>query len=126
MYNYNIILIYINKFNVLNQSSFPSCFFFNQNYYISINIINMFISIFALCFMQKNLIFNILCLELMLFSVVLNFLIFSISLVDPLGQVMAMCLLALISAESVIGLSLIIILFFLKGNIEFKSLINLK
>ena len=125
MYNYNIILISINLLN-----SKKSGFFFSnlvsQNHYLGINIINIFISIFALCFMQRDLIFNILCLELMLFSVVLNFLIFSMYLVEPLGQVMAMCLLALVSAESVIGLSLIIILFFLKGNIEFKSLINLK
>jgi NADH-ubiquinone oxidoreductase chain 4L len=64
-------------------------------------------------------------IELMLLVVNLNFLVFSVYLDDMMGQLFALFVLTMASAESAIGLALLVITFQIRGTItvEFRATI---
>ena len=84
------------------------------------------VSLIGILVNRKNLIVTLICIELALMSVNLNFIIHSIVLDDILGQVYALCLIALGAAESALGLALLISLFKVRGNMTLHSALLLK
>jgi NADH-quinone oxidoreductase subunit K len=58
-------------------------------------------------------------IELLLLSINLNFVIFSIYLDDIVGQIFIFFVLMVAALESALGLSIITVLYRLKNNIEF-------
>lgn len=75
-------------------------------------------------FLSYNHILRILvAIEIILLSCSLNFLIFSIYLIDPTGQLFALLILVLAAAESVVGLTFLIVLFHTTGNINLNSIV---
>ena len=56
-------------------------------------------------------------LELMLLAINLNFVIFSNSIDDIIGQLFALLVLTVAAAESAIGLAILVIYYRLRGNI---------
>ncbi len=84
------------------------------------------ISIAGLVINRKNVITLLMCVELMLLSINLNFLAFSHFLGDMLGQVFVFFVLTVAAAEAAIGLAIIIVLFRNRKTIEVDALNTLK
>lgn len=70
-----------------------------------------FISLLGVLLNRKNIIITLLCIEMMVLSINLNFIIHSLYLDDILGQVFAFFIIALAAAESALGLGILISFF---------------
>ena len=68
----------------------------------------------------------LMCIELMLLAVNLNFLIFSAYLADLIGQLFSLLVLTVAAAESAIGLALLVIYHKTRGNIQIEYMNQLK
>ncbi len=68
----------------------------------------------------------LMCIELMLLAVNLNFLIFSTYLDDLIGQLFSLLVLTVAAAESAIGLALLVIYHKTRGNIQIEYMNQLK
>ena len=80
-----------------------------------------------MCFIvRKNLIVILMCLEIILLSINLNFITFSIYLDDFLGQIFSLFVLTVAAAESAIGLAILVTYFRVKGSIGTLYINNLK
>jgi NADH-ubiquinone oxidoreductase chain 4L len=84
-------------------------------------IIMFLIGILGFILNRKNIILMIIAIEIMLLAVTLLVLISSFSFDDGIGQIFSIFIISVAGAESVIGLSIIVAFFRLRGNI---SLIN--
>ena len=75
---------------------------------------------------RKNVIVLLMCIELMLLAVNLNFIAFSHFNQDVAGQVFVFFILTVAAAESAIGLAILVLLFRNKNNINVDELNSLK
>jgi len=85
--------------------------------------------IFGLCgifLTSKNLITVLLSIEILLLSINLNFIIFSIYLDDLLGQIYALLIITVAAAESAIGLAILVIYYRKYNNIDINKINKLK
>ena len=67
---------------------------------------------------RKNLILMIIAIEIMLLSVTLLILISSFSFDDNIGQTFSLYIISIAGVESVIGLSILVAYYRLRGNIS--------
>lgn len=79
--------------------------FHEANFILSLLLI--LIGFYGMAFNKKNIIIVLLCIELILLGISFLFISFSLGNADPRGQVIALLMLPLAGAESVIGLSII-------------------
>jgi len=79
----------------------------NINYMLCFTFIIFLIGILGLVLNRKNILIIIIAIELMLLSVNLNFIIFSLYLDDIIGQLFVLFVLTIAAAESAIGLSIL-------------------
>jgi NADH-ubiquinone oxidoreductase chain 4L len=70
---------------------------------------------------RKNIILLIISLEIMLLAITLLFLISSFSFDDNIGQTFGIYIVTVAGAESVIGLSILIAYYRLKGSISLRT-----
>ena len=77
-------------------------------------------------FSRKNAIVVLMCIELMLLSVNMNFIAFSHFLGDIGGQVFVFFILTVAAAESAIGLAILVVLFRNRNTINVADLNSLK
>jgi len=96
------------------------------NLQISLNTFLFFINLLGIIFNRRNLIITLMCIELVLLSLNLNFIIFSVYLNDLYGQIFALIILTIAASESSIGLAIIIANYRIKGNISLNQLSSLK
>lgn|SRR5690606_17500753 len=92
-------------------------------------IISLLMFIFGLCgifLTSKNLITVLLSIEILLLSINLNFIIFSIYLDDLLGQIYALLIITVAAAESAIGLAILVIYYRKYNNIDINKINKLK
>lgn len=90
-------------------------------YIISLNI---FISGFLGCFLVKrNLLVLLICIELILIAVQLNFLIAAYNFNDILGQIFNLFILMIAAAEVAIGLALLILNYRLRVRLKLNLFI---
>lgn len=90
------------------------------------NILNYFIftfflfclGLFGIILNRQNIIIILMSIELLLLSINLNFIYFSIIIDDIIGQVFSLLILTVAAAESAIGLAIMIIFFKLYGDIS--------
>ena len=75
---------------------------------------------------RKNLIVLLMCVELMLLAVNMNFVAFSYYLNDMHGQVFVFFILTVAAAESAIGLAILVLLFRNRSSISVDELNTLK
>lgn len=75
---------------------------------------------------RKNILIMVMSIELMLLSVNILFIFFSIQLDDVFGQILSLFILTVAAAESAIGLALLVIYYRVRGNIavEYINLIK--
>jgi len=85
----------------------------------SIGLIGIFLN-------RKNVIVILMCIELVLLSVNINLISFSIYLQDFVGQVFSMFILTVAAAEAAIGLAIIVAYFKNKGSIEVEQISSMK
>jgi NADH-quinone oxidoreductase subunit K len=71
---------------------------------------------------RKNIILLLMCIELMLLAVNMNFVAFSRFSGDLAGQVFVFFILTVAAAEAAIGLAILVILFRGKGSINVEDL----
>ncbi|MCZ6803522.1 MAG: NADH-quinone oxidoreductase subunit NuoK [Proteobacteria bacterium] len=84
------------------------------------------ISVAGIFLNRKNVLILLMCIELMLLSVNMNFIAFSYFLGDIHGQVFVFFILTVAAAESAIGLAILIVMFRNKGTINVDSLNSMK
>lgn len=66
---------------------------------------------------RTNLLIILICIEVVLFSIDLNFVIFSVYLDDIVGMVFALFILTVASSESAIGLAIVVVYYRLQNTI---------
>jgi NADH-quinone oxidoreductase subunit K len=88
--------------------------FFKQ---LFVNFILFFLSIFGVVFNTKSVLITLICIELMLLSVNLNFALLSGYFDDLYGQLFSMFILVVAACESSIGLAIIISYYRVRGII---------
>jgi NADH-quinone oxidoreductase subunit K len=98
----------------------------NINYILSIIIILFLIGSLGLVLNRKNILITIMSVELMLLSVNLNFIIFSIYLDDITGYIFVLFILTIAATESAIGLAILSIYYKLKQTIQMDKVKNVK
>ena len=99
---------------------------------VNINFILFFIAVLftigvmGLVLNRKNILIIIMSIELMLLSVNLNFIVFSIYLDDLLGQLFVLFVLTIAATESSIGLAILSSYYKLKNTIIIDKIKRLK
>lgn len=93
---------------------------------ISINVFLFFINLIGIVLNRRSIIITLMCIELVLLSLNLNFILFSIYLDDLYGQIFALSILTIAASESAIGLAIIIANYRIRGNISLNQLSTLK
>jgi len=104
-------------------------FFFSVNQISLIVLLNFTFILFSIGLVgivwnKKNFLILLLCVELMFFSVSLNFIFFSIYAYNILGQLFCLLVVTSAAAETAIGLSLLIIAYRLGEEVTYDSLIS--
>jgi len=103
-----------------------------EYYYLDISVIFILsLILLALGFcgvfvLRSNLIITLISLEVVLFTVNLNFIVYSAFLDDLLGQIFALLVLSVAAAESSVGLALLVAMFRVRGVISIDYLNTLK
>ena len=85
----------------------------------SLSLIGIFIN-------RTNIILLLICIEVMLLSISLNFLIISYGIESLLGQIISIYIITVAAVESAIGLSIMIAFYKIKGSIGIRLLNVLK
>lgn len=85
----------------------------------SIGIVGIFLN-------RKNVIVILMCIELILLSVNINLVSFSIYLQDIVGQVFSMFILTVAAAEAAVGLAIIVVYYKNKGSIDVEQINSMK
>lgn len=85
--------------------------------YILVSVIIFLISFFGLIYNKKSILIILISIELILLSVNILFIVFSIYLDDIVGQLFTLFILTIAAAETSIGLSLLLVSYRVRGNI---------
>ena len=93
---------------------------------LSLPIIVFIIGIFGIYLNRRNILLTIICIELVLLSLNFSFLLGSYYLDDILGQIFCIMIVTVASAETSIGLAILISYYRLRGSITVDALNYLK
>ena len=88
---------------------------------LTFNCLLFICSTIGLVLNHKNFLVTLMCVELLLLSVNLNFITFSIYLDTFVGQIFAMFILAVAASEAAIGLAIIILYNRAKNGITYTT-----
>jgi NADH-quinone oxidoreductase subunit K len=80
------------------------------------------IGVFGIFINRKNVIIILMSIELMLLAVNINFVAFSVSLGDMLGQIFTMFVLTVAAAEAAIGLAILVVYFRNRSTIAVEDI----
>jgi len=94
--------------------------------YLILGAIMFAISIAGIFINRKNVIVLLMCVELMLLAVNINFIAFSHFLGDSAGQVFVFFILTVAAAEAAIGLAILVVLFRNRQTINVSELNTMK
>ena len=95
-------------------------------HYLTFGAILFALSIAGIIINRKNVILLLMCIELMLLSVNINFVAFSRFLGDVDGQIFVFFILTVAAAEAAIGLAILVTLFRNRRTINVAELDSLK
>ena len=98
----------------------------NLNFILVLTTILFSIGALGLVLNRKNILIIIMSIELMLLSVNLNFIIFSIYLDDIIGQLFVIFILTVAATESAIGLSIVAVYYKVKNTIVLDRIVTFK
>jgi len=94
--------------------------------YLILGAILFSISIAGIFINRKNVIVLLMCIELMLLAVNINFIAFSHFLDDTAGQVFVFFILTVAAAEAAIGLAILVVVFRKRQTINVSELNTMK
>ena len=94
--------------------------------YLILSAIIFAISIAGIFINRKNVIVLLMCIELMLLAVNINFIAFSHFLGDTAGQVFVFFILTVAAAEAALGLAILVVLFRNRQTINVSELNSMK
>ncbi len=99
-------------------------------HYLSLAALLFTLGIFGIFLNRKNVIVILMCIELMLLAVNINFVAFSAYLDDMsgdmVGQVFTLFILTVAAAEAAIGLAILVVLFRTRGSIAVEDISSMK
>lgn len=93
---------------------------------IACNILLFLIGTWGILFNKRSILILLMCVELILLSVNLNFIVFSVYLDDFYGQIFSLFVLTVAAAESAIGLAILILYYRIRGKIVIDQIPTLK
>ena len=96
------------------------------DHFLFLGAILFTIGVLGIFLNKKNVIIILMSIELILLSVNINFIAFSVFLDDISGQVFAMFILTVAAAEAAIGLAILVVFFRNLGSIEVQQINKLK
>lgn len=96
------------------------------SHYLVVAAILFAISIAGMFLNRKNMLVLLMCIELMLLAVNLNFIAFSHYMNDMAGQIFVFFILTVAAAEAAIGLAILVVLFRNRLTINVQELNELK
>ncbi len=96
------------------------------SHYLMLSGILFVLSVAGIFINRKNIILLLMCIELILLSVNMNFVAFSRFSGDLAGQVFVFFILTVAAAEAAIGLAILVVLFRGKGSINVEDLDGMK
>jgi NADH-quinone oxidoreductase subunit K len=96
------------------------------SHYLVVAAILFSLAVAGIFINRKNVILLLMCIELMLLAVNLNFIAFSWYLHDLAGQVFVFFILTVAAAEAAIGLAILVVLFRNRGSINVTDLDDMK
>ena len=88
---------------------------------MNLSLLLFLVGILGFILNRKNIILMLISIEIMLLAVTFLMLISSYQLDDNLGQTFSVYIISIAGAESVIGLSIIVAYYRLRGNITITS-----
>lgn len=91
-------------------------------HFLTVGAILFTIGVFGIFLNRKNVIIILMSVELMLLAVNINFVAFSASLHDLMGQVFALFVLTVAAAEAAIGLAILVVYFRNRGTIAVEDI----
>ena len=91
------------------------------NITMNLSLFLFLIGILGFILNRKNIILMIIAIEIMLLAVTLLVLISSFSFDDGIGQTFSIFIISIAGAESVIGLSILVAFYRLRGNISLRT-----
>jgi|TARA_B100000780_G_scaffold277960_1_gene250022 NADH-quinone oxidoreductase subunit K len=94
--------------------------------YLNIAITLYLLGIWGIVLNRKNIIILLMSIELMLLSINLNFVTFSVFLDDLVGQVFALFVLTVAAAESAIGLAILVAYYRVRNTIAVEDVSMLR
>ncbi len=95
-------------------------------HYLVVAAILFTIGVFGIFVNRKNVIVLLMCVELILLAVNINFVAFSSFLGNITGQVFAMFVLTVAAAEAAIGLAILVVYFRNRGTIAVEDIHQMK
>ena len=93
---------------------------------LTTNTLLFFIGLTGMVVNRRNILIILMCIEIILLSLNLNFIIFSVYFDDLYGQLFSLFILTVAASESAIGLAIIIIYYRLRGTILMDQISVLK
>lgn len=95
-------------------------------HYLALSSLLFVLGVCGIFLNRKNVITILMSIELILLSVNINFVAFSIKLGDLTGQVFAMFVLTVAAAEAAIGLAILVVYFRNRGSIAVEDVNRMK
>lgn len=96
------------------------------SYYLILSALIFGLGLAGLVLNRKNVIILLMCVELLLLAVNINFIAFSHYFNDVIGQVFVFFILTVAAAEAAIGLAILVVLFRNRNTIAVDKLDTLK
>lgn len=94
--------------------------------YLTVSAVLFAIGLAGIVLNRKNVIILLMCIELLLLSVNINFITFSHFFANLQGQVFVLFILTVAAAEAAIGLAILMVLFRNRGTIDVATFNTLK
>lgn len=95
-------------------------------HYLTLAAMLFTLGVFGIFLNRKNVIVILMCIELMLLAVNINFVAFSAELGDLVGQVFTLFILTVAAAEAAIGLAILVVIFRTRGSIAVEDISTMK
>ena len=96
------------------------------NYYLILAAAVFCIGLFGMVVNRKNVLILLMCVELLLLAINLNFIAFAHYFHDLKGQIFVFFVLAVAAVEAAIGLAILVVLFRTRHSIDIDALTRLK
>ena len=94
--------------------------------YLALGAVLFCIGVAGIFLNRKNMIVLLMCIELILLAVNINFVAFSRQFGDPSGQVFVFFILTVAAAETAIGLAILVVMFRNRGTINVDQIDSMK